>query len=398
MTDQLLKTGLHNLGNTCYMNSVLQVLSATKPFMGYMLSEDSDINKHITHGVVTEIVSENTDNDDTDNHLEIDTKELNKKIRKTITHRTRTLMSHMWGGEKVIRPIKFKRCVDRRMEFFRGTQQHDSQEFLTGLLDKIHEETKTKANISFGDIDVSDVKGMYQDLKDAIKSGNNEKKCMIINKMTELYKENEDYLKKISLIAWEDNLSGSYSTINNIFSGLTISEILCNECNNIFVKFDRFDILTLHLPDMTKNYKLEDLLNNYISVEKLEGDNKYNCSYCGKKTDSNKRTMLYHTPETLIILIKVYQGNGRSLFKLNNSVMYNKTMNISEYIYSGVDRNYELYGTVNHSGGLGGGHYYSYVKHIMTDEWFLCNDSSVRKSTEEEVLKSNGYLLFYRLI
>jgi ubiquitin C-terminal hydrolase len=56
---------------------------------------------------------------------------------------------------------------------------------------------------------------------------------------------------------------------------------------------------------------------------------------------------------------------------------------------------FHLYGVVVHIGGLSGGHYYSYVKSTDTEQWYKCNDMAIQKVSEEIVLFSDPYLLFY---
>jgi ubiquitin C-terminal hydrolase len=56
---------------------------------------------------------------------------------------------------------------------------------------------------------------------------------------------------------------------------------------------------------------------------------------------------------------------------------------------------YSLRAVVNHHGTLSGGHYTSFIKHNKTNQWYLCNDSSVRRVSSKEVLNSQAYILFY---
>lgn len=54
---------------------------------------------------------------------------------------------------------------------------------------------------------------------------------------------------------------------------------------------------------------------------------------------------------------------------------------------------YDLLAVVNHSGGMAQGHYTAYVKEI--GRWFRFDDTWVHEVSEEEVLASEAYILFY---
>jgi len=61
---------------------------------------------------------------------------------------------------------------------------------------------------------------------------------------------------------------------------------------------------------------------------------------------------------------------------------------------------YELYGVVNHIGGMGSGHYTSFVRRGdgssgSRTKWYCCNDERVYEVSEEDVVSMNAYLLFY---
>lgn len=96
--------GIRNIGNTCYMNSVLQCLSNTKTLTDYVLAD-----------------SNNTDG---------------KLIRVY-----RDLLSRIWTGSDFNHPVDttaFKSAFQRLSPRFAGYEQQDSQEFLRLLLDKLH--------------------------------------------------------------------------------------------------------------------------------------------------------------------------------------------------------------------------------------------------------------------
>lgn len=106
-------TGLRNLGNTCFLNSSLQCLSATIPLTDYFLGYDyrSEINATNALGTGGKLVVAYAE-----------------------------LMKEMWLSKKtVVHPKEFKMHLERFAPQFRGFHQHDSQELLSFLLDGIHE-------------------------------------------------------------------------------------------------------------------------------------------------------------------------------------------------------------------------------------------------------------------
>ncbi|XP_046413365.1 ubiquitin carboxyl-terminal hydrolase 47 isoform X1 [Neodiprion fabricii] len=51
---------------------------------------------------------------------------------------------------------------------------------------------------------------------------------------------------------------------------------------------------------------------------------------------------------------------------------------------------YELFSIMIHSGSASGGHYYAYIKDLMTQEWFCFNDQSVTRITYDDIQKTYG--------
>jgi len=66
---------------------------------------------------------------------------------------------------------------------------------------------------------------------------------------------------------------------------------------------------------------------------------------------------------------------------------------------------YQLYGIVNHMGGMGGGHYVAFCRKRplkppsldddLTDSWYYASDTHLSKTTLNEVLSQEAYVLFY---
>ena len=107
-------TGLCNLGNSCFMNSVIQCLSNTLPVRDYFVSGRHlvDINRDNPLGFKGELA-----------------KVFSFLIRK------------LWSGEyDYFSPKKLRSVIASRSSHFGDYQQHDSHEFMSYLLDGLHED------------------------------------------------------------------------------------------------------------------------------------------------------------------------------------------------------------------------------------------------------------------
>jgi len=119
-TDQPGLTGLRNLGNTCYMNSILQCVSNTLPLVQYFVSDkySEDINEH-------------------------------SSTRGQVAHEFAALLRSLWSNAyKSISPTDIKATVGRFKAEFSGRDQQDSHEFACKLLEWLHDDTNLIQNPS----------------------------------------------------------------------------------------------------------------------------------------------------------------------------------------------------------------------------------------------------------
>ncbi|XP_005726060.1 ubiquitin carboxyl-terminal hydrolase 31 isoform X2 [Pundamilia nyererei] len=122
-------SGLKNHGNTCFMNAILQCLSNTELFAEYLVlehykGEEEDEDQPKTNGV----------------HLQ-------KKgllAKGEVTEQLSGLVRALWTFEYTPQHSRdFKNVVSKNATQFKGNAQHDAQEFLLWLLDRVHEDLNT---------------------------------------------------------------------------------------------------------------------------------------------------------------------------------------------------------------------------------------------------------------
>ena len=115
-------TGLINLGNTCFINSCLQVLSHTYELNDFL---DKDTYK----------------------------KRLNKKFDAALLLEWDSLRRLMWSENCVISPLKFIKTIHKIAsvkghELFTGFSQNDLPEFLVFIIDCFHTALSRKVEMN----------------------------------------------------------------------------------------------------------------------------------------------------------------------------------------------------------------------------------------------------------
>ena len=340
--------GLKNLGNTCFLNSSLQCLSATIPLTDYFLGYDyrKEINKDNFLGTGGKLVVAYAE-----------------------------LMKQMWlemhSKKSIVEPNSFKKHISTFAPQFSGYHQHDSQELLAFLLDGIHEDlnrVKTRPYVEDRDCDGTN------DEKDAIE-------------------------------AWKNYLRRNKSLVVDLFQGQLRNTCTCLTCGHVNIRFEPFMYLSLPIPSKKSGrapLSLMDCLDLYLDEETLKGADQWYCEKCKKHVDATKKTDLWILPPILIVHLKRFRYNdyGKVGSKNDAPIKYPVSQwDLSDSVRSkgGLDPIYDLYAVSNHMGSLGGGHYTALAMNRFDDVWYEFNDSRYRpvEPTIHKNHMKSAYVLFY---
>jgi ubiquitin C-terminal hydrolase len=333
-------TGIDNLGNTCFLNSCLQVLNHT--YEMHEILDKMNYNKVLKPDITDSAIL----------------KEWND-LRKI-----------MWSGNGVVSPNKFVHIVHeiakiKDKEIFTGWAQNDMPEFLLFMIECIHNSVSRGINIRI----------------------HGEKANSTDDMAIECY----NMLKTV--------YSKEYSEIMELFFGIYMSIITKKDgSQQLAIKPESYFILDLPIINETGSAKdLYDCFQYYTQPEFMEGGNAWFNEKTGTKEDIKKQIIFWNFPKIVIICLKRFSADGSR--KLNNMIEFPiDELDLSRYMkgYNASTYKYELYGVCNHMGGVMGGHYTAFVKHA-DNNWIHFNDNRVEVlENERDVITPMAYCLFYR--
>lgn len=346
--------GMHNLGNSCFLNSIIHCLNHIAPLTQYFLEG---------------------------NYL----KEINRKnplgSGGHVATAYATLLKEVWSGNySALAPRLLKQTVASFAPQFRNSFQHDSQEFCQFLMDGLHEDCNRVTNKPY----VEELEGFGMKDEDAASE------------------------------TWRKHLLRHDSIIVDRCQGMHRSHLTCPSCGRESIKFDVFSTVSLPVvledKEGSKNHvlRVEDCIEKFLEGEQLDEMNAWYCQGCKKHVCALKMIALWSVPDVLILHLKRFQFENCSVSnnilrsKIDNTVKFPiDNLDLRKYVLGPIDEEappvYNLFGVSEHVGTTAtSGHYTATVRNCKDGRWYRYNDAHVGETTGDAAVTGGAYLLFYQ--
>ncbi|XP_027071372.1 ubiquitin C-terminal hydrolase 22-like isoform X1 [Coffea arabica] len=375
--------GLNNLGNTCFMNSVLQALLHTPPLRNYFLSD-----KHNRYFCQQRNNVISTRSHDSNNHS-------NKNAaRLCLACDLDAMFSAVFSGDRTpYSPAKFLYSWWQHASNLASYEQQDAHEFFISMLDGIHEKLQKDKR------------------KPQIQTG-----------------------------------SGDCCIAHRVFSGILRSDVMCTACGFTSTTYDPCIDISLDLetnvggpakltsaksnhscngvPD-SKNAcqstgvsTLMGCLDRFTRPERLGSDQKFYCQQCQVRQESLKQMSIRKLPLVSCFHIKRFEHSHikKMSKKVDRFLQFPFSLDMSPYLSSSILRSrfgnrifpfdgdesdspnelsseFELFAVITHSGKLDAGHYVTYLR--LSNQWYKCDDAWITQVNDNIVRAAQGYMIFY---
>jgi len=334
--------GMHNFGNSCYMNTALQAIRSMKPLLHYLISEQSNKGR------------------------------LEQSDRELVFTSLRELLVQMETTDaSYVIPSDFHDTVLRASEglFMRG-EQEDIQEFFSFLIELLHDVTN---------------KGVNKPKK--------QEEVQIDEQLTD---------EEVARLSRDEYRLRENSEIDTMLSGQLHFAKTCLSCKMRTSKFDESRVLTLRFPDDDESHKpvevcsLDQCFEVLSSAEVLLGEYAINCTRCNKKTSHQRKNTLYNMPKIVVIALSRLmkdEHNPKIFHKIHTHVHFD----LQNVKIPGNDKIYEAIAICDHQSQIGqSGHYVANIKNLQTGKWARMNDMECRPIDEDKVISGDNYLIILK--
>ncbi|PGH27699.1 hypothetical protein AJ80_00486 [Polytolypa hystricis UAMH7299] len=257
---KLPRTGLVNFGATCYMNSIIQCLSASLPLTKFFMDNrfHSQVQKNWlgSLGVLPGLYA--------------------------------NLIRSLWKGDvEVIRPTSFRKFCGRLNSEWEGNTQQDAKEFFDVVIDCLHEDLNR-----------------------------NWRRTRLLPLTTEQELRREQMpMQQVSTIEWNRYTHRELSHISSLFAGQHASRLRCTTCHRTSTTYEAFYSISVEIPPQGRS-DLSTCLRSYCQEELLRGAEAWKCPYCREERAATKQIILTRAPRFLVVHFKRFSASARKIHSL----------------------------------------------------------------------------------
>ena len=357
------KTGLMNIGQSCYMNASIQCLCGitelTKYLIKLFLKQSIDIENQPLTAAYSSLLYE---------------------------------LFYPKKNEKYISPKLFKEIIGELNPLFKGMHAADAKDLIFFIIEKLHKELNP---INLGQQQNHQIDFQQQELNSI----------------------NEQIMLKLFI---QDFQAKNKTIISDLFYGINRSTMKCEFCGVTKYSFQAFNLLIFQLKkvkeeklkqlggfydDFKDKLNLIDAFNADQREELLEGENMIYCNNCKSLRNGKHQQKIYMLPQVIIIIL----NRGKNNEDFNEEFEFPLDLDLSKQgiiINQQACHKYYLSGVITHLGESGAsGHFIAYFRDASNSKFLCYNDSSVNPVKNEDVIqtiisrkdyeKKTPYILFY---
>jgi len=209
-----------------------------------------------------------------------------------------------------------------------------------------------------------------------------------------------------------------------LFRGKVESNVCCASCEAKSSTIDPIEDIGLEVTRTSGS--LSDLSSAFQKFTKAEPLTGYKCESCGNMGSATKQSRLASIPPILTLHLKRfrYGSDGKPLplpsrrggrevsqllgtsgsAKIEGHIKFPLIFDLKPFLTESLKDKIKsmfcrLFAVIVHAGkNSHSGHYVAYVRNLSKNEWCKMDDARVSRATSQEVLSAEAYMLFYRVV